>query len=795
MKKISTFVFCSLLAASALRAEVLFQDATNYPYINGSIEGQGQWYGYYPKTLGSDVFVTNNVLLLTSVSTNDSVATPTNGWANSSIYTYASFTINVSQLPSTANGGYFCQFQNNNDTNDCCHLFIDTVGTVVPGTYRLGIANYDTSFTAAPPPGNFTMDLATNTTYTVVVLFDSSGNQNDPLLGSTLWVNPSDQDFENAAGGDNTGPGTGPGFAFGTDTTTSQSLLNLQITQIGFSPYVNAGISNVIAATTFPEVNTTNLPVIGIQPSPGTNYSGNGAIFYSASSGVDLTYQWYNNEGLLADDGVSVFGATSNVLVISNLVSSDVYYFIATDAYGNTVTSSNAPETVIITPTAPFFPASTVAQNLTNNLFQYTGFTNIAYGTGPLFYQWYYAPTNTPTLFSPLPGQNSSGLSLYLSDYTFPGSYYVTVSNSVNGGSIAVGPTNTLTELAPVVATMLQLHSFLEAVSNSYVANIKTTLNINTNNVIAGGYVVDYGGTSSSYTNVLGGNSWSGYGSTYSEFFIEDASGLGTEVFLSGLGSTNGPPVGTYVTVTGKLVVYNGTLEMEPVTQAALAVSNTATPVTLKPRPFNYAFIDVTTNFLGTNVILYTPSLISLTNVYIYANSTGGALNGKLFASNGTTTAYCTIGQYSTTPPVNTNVWEIFTPTYNYGYYHGVVYATNTCDSNTIPSYCYQITGVYENYQGSPEIVMSRYQDFVTTPPSAYNARVTTTNVISGRTILPEANVTWTTQPGSTYSVYTSTNLLSGWTQAAYGLTWYPTNAAYTDTNAVGTKFYKISSP
>ncbi len=636
------------------------------------------------------------------------------------------------------------------------------------------------------------MDLATNTTYTVVILFDNSGEQTDPLLGATLWVNPSEQDFENAADGDNTGIGTGPGFAYGTDTTTSQALLGIQISQIGFSPYIYAAISNVMAATTFDEVNTTNLPVIGIQPLPGTNYFGNGTAFYTAASGVDLSYQWYNNEGLLHDDGIDVIGSSSNILVLSNLLASDVYYLKVTDAYGNTATSSNAAETVITTPTAPYFLPSTVAQNLTNNLFQFTGFTNIAYGTGPLYYQWYFAPTNTPGVFSPLGGQNSSGLSLDLLDYTYVGSYFVIVSNSVGGGSIAVGPTNSITELAPLVATMLQLHNFLLATTNQYLANLTGSYYINTNNVIVSGYIVDYGGSSAT-------TSYSGYGTTYSEFFIQDASGYGVEVFLGGFGNTNGPPVGTYVTVTGALEVYHGTLEMTPTTLTAVATNSVPPPpLVLTPPIFNYAFANVTTNLLGSNVILTVPSLVTLTNVYIYKNATGGALSsGQLFSSNGTTSVYCSLGQYSTTPPVNTNVWEVFQPTYNYGQRTAPTstYATNTCDSNTIPTHCYQLTGVYENFNGTPEVVMSRYQDYVTAPPSTYPATVALTNIGSAHSTLHEANVSWSAQPGSTYSVYTSTNLLGGWTQSAYGLTYYPTNATFVDTNAVGTKFYRVSSP
>src|ERR1700735_826063 len=114
MKTKSVILFFLLFATLSVRATVLFQDSLNYPYTDGPIEGQGQWYCYYPATPNLNTFVTNDVLLLTDTATNDSVGAPTNGFAppNPGTITYASFSINVSQLP-TGNGTYFAQFQNN----------------------------------------------------------------------------------------------------------------------------------------------------------------------------------------------------------------------------------------------------------------------------------------------------------------------------------------------------------------------------------------------------------------------------------------------------------------------------------------------------------------------------------------------------------------------------------------------------------------------------------------------------------------------------------------------------------
>ncbi len=300
MKKIFALLSFAFLAALSSQATVLFQDSLNYPYVNGSIEGQGQWYcyfPYYPETPYLDALVTNNILLL--VSTNhDEVAAPSNGWVNaSSTITYASFSINIvsNQLPSL-NGSWFGQFQNINDTNDCCHMFAATQGTIVPGTYRLGIANFSTSYASLSPPVYFPLDLSPGITYNVVIAYDT--DVNSPTVGATLMINPSSQDYQNFINDADGMTDTyyGQSYVYPFDITTSPALLNIVISQIGFSPYINAGISNVIAGTDFTDVNSENPPVFGIQPQSGTNYSGNSTTFYAVASGVDLAYQWYSHD-------------------------------------------------------------------------------------------------------------------------------------------------------------------------------------------------------------------------------------------------------------------------------------------------------------------------------------------------------------------------------------------------------------------------------------------------------------------------------------------------------------------
>ena len=771
------------LSAASLRATVLLQDSLNYPYTNGPIAGQGQWYVYSPGTPANDILVSNNVIYIASTN-KDSIATPVKGFynpANGSIV-YASFTLRVSEVPSfnDYNGGYFCQFISTNN-NTCCNLFIDTHDTVVPGTFRLSIANFSVSFSNLQKPVTFPQDLCTNVTYNVVIAYDTAVGSTTE--GANLMIDPSDQDYENLIAGE----GEGSGFVYGTDIAINSTRSDIEITSIGFSPYVDGGISNVIVGTTFADVHTlTNPPVFGIQPSSGSAYSGNSATLYSVAAGSDLTYHWYSTSaGALTDDGVNIIGSSSNILVLNNLTATDGYYVVATDAFGRSVTSTTAVETVNTTPTPVFFDASLTAVNVTNNLFAPTTFADDASGTGPITYQWYFQATNAGATFVPLPGQNNPWINLSLADYTYAGQYYVVASNPVNGGSTATGPTNTLTEIAPVVATLEQLHTYLNNNQAQIAANPGGTVYLNTNNVTVSGYVSVY----------------RGYGSSYSEFFLQDTNGYGVEVFLAGHGNTNTPPIGTYVTVSGPLEVYHGGLEMAPATTSAI-VTNPAPPIAFNPFLGNPYYADLTANPLGTNALRFSASLVTFTNVYLYGNATGGPFGsgtssggaysgiGGIFTSNSYCILYITVGApYDAV--TNNKTMEIFQPTYDYRNGSASV-ALNPFDYQPIPTNCAQLTGVLLPYGGSPsyvEVIPTRYEDYLASSPAAFATSLGAAN--------KNATLRWPTVGGATYSVYSATNIKGPWKNEAYGLTYYPTNGAFKQVISPGSsaKFFQITSP
>jgi hypothetical protein len=769
--KVLQTLLLALIISSTASAYVLFEDASNYPYANGSIEGQGQWYCYYPASPYHDARVTNNVLLL-NITNNDAVAAPASGWPNSGGISYASFMLNVSQLPNqllSQNGGV-CQLQNKNDAADVCHVFIDTRGTSVPGTYQLGIAGFDASLASFTPPDVYPMDLATDVWYNVVILFDT--NQNDAaygLDGATLWVNPSLQDYTNDIEGVGFGQnGVGQGYVNAQDQTENTNLSFINVSQIGFSPNADAGISNAISGTEFSDVLRTNAPVFGIQPQPQTVYLGNSFTLYTVASGADLSYRWFDNSGPMSD-GPNVTGSTNDILVVTNLSASDTYSCVVTDAYGATANSFRAIVTVVTTPTPVFFPASETPITNFANEYTTTGFTNVAAGTGPISYQWYFAPASNPTAYLPLPGQTSAILNLSLDSTNDQGDYYVAAST--NGVIVAFGPTNKLVEPPALSLNMTQLHALVQSYSNQIAANPVGTVYIGTNDVAVTGYVAQF----------------NGFGSTYTEYYIEDASGLGAQVHLEDaaedLNNSLMPPVGTCVTVTGQLEIFHNEIAIVSGDPNAVTTVANAPPLTIGPMLANGLFNNFVTNGLGTNALLYNASLVTFTNAYIYGDRSGDPVaNGGAFFPNSYTIEYITVGGPYNRAAGKTNMLEL----YQFGYDYPDNALPSEFDGAPIPTNCFQLTGIYVDSDGTGKLEPSRLADYVTSPPSLA-AALTDTNGIP--------KLYWKLHVGSTYSLYSTTNLDGPWARTS-GLAYFPTNVVpFADTNKAQAKFYYITSP
>jgi len=217
---------------------------------------------------------------------------------------------------------------------------------------------------------------------------------------------------------------------------------------------------------------------------------------------------------------------------------------------------------------------------------------------------------------------------------------------------------------------------------------------------------------------------------------------------------------------------------MDPTANAAtnaVIVLSTNNPL---PAPIPLNFGQLATNTMGAYGVAVQCSLASLTNVYLYSSSSGAAVSGN-FPTNGTKALYAFQHPYSTGQP--------YIEIYVYTYTNALNQLNTNYWGKPIPSFCYELTGAMGIYSPTdPNFFPSRYADFVTTPPAPFSTSVTLSNGVP--------SLTWPAVVGSTYSVYSSTNLLGPWTQT-FGLGYYPSVGAYTDTNAAAAEFYKVSTP
>lgn len=729
--RMSLVAFALLAAASVARADLLFSDNFNYP--DGLIETDGVWYVYSPAVPHLDAFVTNQLLILDQ-NNYDAVAAPFVNNTGSTIV-YASFNINVSTLPTTR-GGYFCQFKD--DTNNyVCRIFINRTGTQVPGTYRLGVANFANSITTGGAT-NFPMDLATGITYQVVFSYDT--DQNSSLAGATLSINPaSESDFDSSP-------------AYGRDTTTSPALLGINISQIALSQYTGQGVAqigNVMVGSTYSDVvtNAPLKPVIGIGPQDTNMYSGNDLTLYVAASGTgQLTYQWLGNDSPLSD-GPNTTGSTSNILTLHNLQSTAGYSVIVTGA-GGSVTSQVATVTVDTTPTTPFFTLQ--PEGATNALGATITLTAMADGTGPMSYQWYFEATNSSS-FTPLASGTGPTLTLTGVTYGDSGSYYVTATGGAGNKN---SDTNSVLVTPPPLVPISYLHSLVP---------LHNSGNVSLNN----GQVYTVEGVVTSF------GPFSANGRAYAEFYIQDET-AGIFVYSGTAGTNAVPPPGALVSVTGPATLYSGQLEIDPDVAAG---SNSVTVLSLNkpmPAPQLLDFQTMAVDPLGAYGVQIQGSLVTVTNAYFYANNAGGAISGT-FYPGGYTTFWMTEGPYG---GANTNFIEVFVPAYGG--------ETTNFWGQPKPSHAYEVTGLMAIYSGAGEFDPTRLVDFVTNLPPSFTATLTMSNGVP--------QLSWPAVTGSTYSVYGAASLDGPWTQA-FGLGYYPSVGAFSDTNAGPMKFYRVSSP
>jgi hypothetical protein len=239
--------------------------------------------------------------------------------------------------------------------------------------------------------------------------------------------------------------------------------------------------------------------------------------------------------------------------------------------------------------------------------------------------------------------------------------------------------------------------------------------------------------------------------------------------------------------VTAPVEVFNTGLQMFTADPTAISAPDTnAPPFALQPVLCNSIFTDLVTNPLGTNALLLQGSLITFTNVvcYKYKNPlTNGSLPTTFF-SNSYTSFYFDIGGTNVS---GTNTLNCYQFGYNYGSSSFPNFRTNEFNNKRVPTNCYQLTGVYLTYNSGPEILPCRLADYVTNPPVLLPTLTRSTKNVTSVSLNP--------QVGSTYSVYTATNITGPWARRTYGLGYYPTNVTFVETNTASKGFYRVTSP
>ena len=377
MKKILTVASLTLMMAGALQSQVIFYDGLNYP--NGCIatNSGGLWVLHNSGT-NNDAIEVNGRYEVNETRADDvhhyfDPLNTNNGYISGTLF--ASWTIRMTNLPSSGSGAYFAHFSDNTFGEFRGRVFALTNGAL-PGAYRLGVAN-----AGASPNQVFAMDLAPNIDYQVVLKYDLD------LVAASLYINPASE----------SDPGIGP--------TGDLGSISNALTSFAFRQAVGIGVvhnAKLLVGQTFADVvtNPVTKAVFGLQPVGVSNFVGNSMSLSVLASGKGvLSYQWFSNNA-------SISGANSNVYSVASLSVADAgSYFCQVSNGAGPTNSSSVTVSVNTTPTPPNF--TLLPQSTTNAYGGVVTFSSAVVGTGPFSFQWYIG-TNAPISLgdgpSPLPG-------------------------------------------------------------------------------------------------------------------------------------------------------------------------------------------------------------------------------------------------------------------------------------------------------------------------------------------------------------------------------------------------------
>jgi hypothetical protein len=567
-----------LLAPLATRADLIWKET--FSYADGNIltvAGAGTY--LRASGAGNDLLVHNSKLEVAATggvpvsrADDDYRLFPAPYTNSSTTVYYASYTVICTNLPNGP-GTYISMFVANS-TTFYGRVFALTNGTVLPNTFRLGIAG-----TAGTASKVFPVDLATNVTYKLVVAYDTVNKT------GTIWVNPINQ---------------------GDVSLTSSDTVSgaVQVQGYGFRQGGTFGnaffiIDDLSTGTTFDEASTNTLstnavaPIIVQQPVSRTNFVGDTFTLTGNAAGQGFgnwTYTWLKNGSPFTNPDGNTNELTFASAQISNTGN---YALVATTPFGLSATSSVAFVWVTNAPVPPSFVTQPVKQTVYRG--QSVTFTTTTIGPPPISYQW---QSNNVDIS----GETGSSLTLTAVQTNFAANYRVVASNvygSTNSTNAA------LTVLNPPVVTVSFLRHLVD--SSSYQA---------TNSTLP--YEVI--GTVTTLTNITTGDT--------SSYYLQDGTG-GINIFAT-QGSTFRPALGDVVDFVGVTSSFTSGLELYastllPQTSYTVLSNNIAGLPAAVIVPFTI------TNSLSNMVYNIAGKRVTLTNVYFGTNT------GLVIATNSNT--------------------------------------------------------------------------------------------------------------------------------------------------------------
>lgn len=390
-----------------------------------------------------------------------------------------------------------------------------TVTNTSPATFTINAADdspvsyqwyFNTNTLLAGQNTNtLTLASATNNnagTYTAVVSDGFGSITSSPAVLSVVvpgippTVTNQPKNFTTPAGGTasftNGASGTAPLFYqwyFNTNTLIGGATSPIYIipsATTNQAGYYSVVVSNTYGmATSAPALLSVGYaPVITNQAADLTVTNGFNAAFTNIASGTDpLFYQWFYNTNTPVSSGVN---NTIFTLTPATTGNAGYYTVIVTNLYGS-ATSAPARLTVIVPGTKPAITLNAADITVTNGF--NAAFTNVASGTDPLFYRWYF---NTNTLVSS--GVNDTNFTLTPATTNQAGYYTVIVTNLYGGATSAPAK---LTVIVPAVKPTITQNPVDVTVTNGYDASFTNAASgtgplfyqwyFNTNTAVPGG--------------------------------------------------------------------------------------------------------------------------------------------------------------------------------------------------------------------------------------------------------------------------------------------------------------------